>query len=69
MYQWGIKFLTIFNEHKTRDTIKAKYPKSMRKELFIEALKNISKFVDEILSQQVRRCLFRTTPKRSTKLL
>jgi hypothetical protein len=49
MYQWGVKFLTIFNDYKTRDVIRTKFPKNMRKELTIEALKSVGKYVDELL--------------------
>jgi hypothetical protein len=31
MYQWGVKLLTIFNDHRTRDVIKEQFPKNMRK--------------------------------------
>jgi hypothetical protein len=64
MYQWGVRFLTIFNGNKTRDVIKAKFPKNMNKELIIETLKNIGKFMEDLQSHHVYHCLFRATPKR-----
>jgi hypothetical protein len=67
MYQWGVKFLTIFNGYQTRDVIASKFPKTMKKELIIEALKSISKFVVELQTQEVQYCLFRITPQKSRK--
>ena len=58
IYNWGIRYMASSNGDRTREKTAQKYNKNDTKKVFLDVIKNMKSFLDQLLKEEVIILIF-----------